>query len=297
MARSVADLATLLEVLAGEDPDDAATARARGHIAPSYTIALRKDALRGARVGVLRQLFRPEVTDPRIVAHFTTTLAELKAAGAEIVDPFLIPDLDSLPRPIPNPPARFKDDLTKWIARHAGVPYPSMQAIVDSRLLHPLHQSLLEGAAAAMSVDEDPATAEVARNEQRYRSAFTETMDAARIDAVVLPSAAQLPPINGDRNSQLTSEPRPAPNAAPTALNGGQAIVGVGSALQWPALSVPSGYLGEGLPQGLQIVGRAWDEAKIIGYAYAYENATHYRHPPPTVPPLANAGGVTRLSR
>ena len=50
--------------------------------------------------------------------------------------------------------------------------------------------------------------------------------------------------------------------------------------LQWPALSVPNGYLGEGLPVGLQILGRAWDEAKIVGYAYAYEQATHYRSRP-----------------
>jgi hypothetical protein len=52
------------------------------------------------------------------------------------------------------------------------------------------------------------------------------------------------------------------------------------------ALSVPAGYLGEGLPQGLQFLGRAWDEAKIIGYAYAYEQATQHRRPPPVVPPL-----------
>ena len=88
------------------------------------------------------------------------------------------------------------------------------------------------------------------------------------------------------------TEPRSAPNAGPTALSG--SLTFVASALQWPALSVPSGYVGEGLPQGLQIMGRAWDEAKILGYAYAYEQATHYRRPPPTVPPLAvrNVGRV-----
>lgn len=52
---------------------------------------------------------------------------------------------------------------------------------------------------------------------------------------------------------------------------------------------MPCGFLGESLPQGLQIIGRAWDEFKIIGYAYAYEAATHYRQPPPTVPPLRDS--------
>ena len=49
---------------------------------------------------------------------------------------------------------------------------------------------------------------------------------------------------------------------------------------------MPSGFLGEGLPQGLQILGRAWEERKIIGYAFAYEQATNHRRSPVTVPKL-----------
>ena len=286
MARSVTDMAILLGVIAGPDPEDAATARAVGHLPPTYTSWLKADALKGARLGVLRQVFTPAVTDPRIIAHFETTLAELKAAGAEIVDPFVVSGFDAIPRP-PQTRARTKDDLTKWIAKHPGVPFPSVQAIADSKLVHPLHQAAFDEAAAAKPVDEDPATIEGAKNEQRYRDAFTAAMDAGKIDAVVFPTWGQLPAVNGDRNTQLVNEPKPEPNLGPTAL--GSTLTFVGSGLQWPALSVPSGYLGEGLPQGLQILGRAWDEAKIIGYAYAYEQATHYRQPPPTVPPLAES--------
>jgi Asp-tRNA(Asn)/Glu-tRNA(Gln) amidotransferase A subunit family amidase len=61
----------------------------------------------------------------------------------------------------------------------------------------------------------------------------------------------------------------------------------VASALQWPAITVPRGYLGEGLPQGLQIIGRPWEDAKIISYAFAYEQATHHRRPPASTPPLS----------
>jgi Asp-tRNA(Asn)/Glu-tRNA(Gln) amidotransferase A subunit family amidase len=80
----------------------------------------------------------------------------------------------------------------------------------------------------------------------------------------------------------MTREPDP--KGGVTGL--GSSLTFVGSTLQWPALTVPNGYLGQGLPVGLQILGRAWDEAKIIGYAYSYEQATHYRRPPPTVAPL-----------
>jgi amidase len=283
MARSVSDMAILLDVIVGHDPEDSATTRAEGHRSPTYSGELKNDALKGARLGVLRQVFKPAVTDPRIIDHFDITLAELKAAGAEIVDPFVVIELDSIPRP-PQTPAQFKDDLTKWIAKHPGVPFPSVKAIADSTLLHPLHQAFLDEAAAAKPVDDDAETIEGLKNEQRYRDVFTAAMDAGKIDAVIFPTWAQLPAINGDRNTQLVAEPKPAPSAGPTALGSG--LTFVGSSLQWPALSVPSGYLGEGLPQGLQILGRAWDEAKIIRYAFAYEQATHHRHPPPTTPPL-----------
>jgi len=109
-------------------------------------------------------------------------------------------------------------------------------------------------------------------------------MDAARVDAVIFPTWAQLPTINGDRNTQITAEPKPASGAGTTALT--SSLTYVASSLQWPAISVPSGYLGEDLPQGLQILGRPWDEAKIIGYAFAYEQATHHRHPPASTPAL-----------
>jgi len=286
MARSVTDMAIMLNVIVGPDTEDLATARVESHRSPSYTSHLKMDALKGARLGVLRQVFRPAVTDSQVIAQFEITLVELRGAGAEIVDPFVVPELDSIPRP-PQTPARFKDDLTKWIAKHPGVPFASIKAIADSKLLHPLHQPLFDEAAAAKPVNEDSNTIEGLRNEQRYRDAFSAAMDAGKIDAVIFPTWAQLPAINGDRKTQLDAEPKPAPNAGPTALGSG--LTFVGSSLQWPALSVPSGYLGEGLPQGLQILGRAWDEAKIIRYAYAYEQATRYRRPPPTVPPLATS--------
>jgi amidase len=285
MARSVADMAILLNVIAGEDSKDAATARSKGKVG-DYTKGLKKDGLKGVRLGVLRQVFTPKTADARVIANFDKTIAELKAAGAEVIDPFIVPELDTLPRP-PQTQARFKDDLTKFIAEHPGIPYPSVQAIADSRLVHPLHQSGFEQAAVAKPVADDAETIEGAKNEQRYRDAFTKAMDAGKIDAVIFPTWSQLPAMNGDRNTQITNEPKPAPNAAPTAL--GSSLTFVGSALQWPALSVPSGYLGEGLPVGLQILGRAWDEAKIIQYAYAYEQVTRYRHPPSSTPPLASS--------
>jgi Asp-tRNA(Asn)/Glu-tRNA(Gln) amidotransferase A subunit family amidase len=283
MARTVTDMALLLDGMVGPDAADAATERAKGHVAATYTSYLKVDALKGVRLGVLRQVFTPAVTDPRILAHFERTLAELRAAGAVIVDDFRVPEIEGLPR-APQTPAQRKVDMIRFLAAHPGIPYPSPQAIAESRLAHPLHQAGLDAVAAAGPVETDEATIKGRQTEDTYRAAFTRAMDSGRIDAVIFPTWAQLPVVNGDRNTQVMTDV-PDPKGGVTGL--GASLTFVGSTLQWPALSVPSGYLGQGLPVGLQILGRAWDEGRLIGLAYAYEQATHYRRPPASTPPLS----------
>ncbi|RYY01775.1 MAG: amidase [Gammaproteobacteria bacterium] len=285
MARTVTDMAHLLDAMVGIDNKDAVTLRSKGHVAKTYVSSLKRDALKGARLGVLRQVFTDKVTDPRIIKHFEQTISELRAAGAEIVDTFVVPEIEGLPR-APQTPARRKADMIKFLGDHPGIPYPSPQAMADSKLAHPLHQPGLELVAASGDPETDPATIKGLETEATYRTAFTKAMDAGKIDAVIFPTWAQLPVVNGDRNTQvMTGEPDP--KGGVTGLS--SSLTFVGSTLQWPALSVPSGYLGQGLPVGLQILGRAWDESKIIGYAYAYEQATHYRRPPASTPPLTIA--------
>lgn len=282
MTRTVTDMALLLDAMVGIDPADPATQRAKGHIPKTYRTSLRKDALAGARLGVLRQVFTAQTTDPRIIKNFEQTLKELRAAGAVIVDDFAVPEIQNLAR-APQTPARRKADMIQFIAAHPGIPYPSPQAIADSKLAHPLHQPGIEADAAAGPPETDPDTIKGLEIESAYRAAFTKAMDDGKIDAVIFPTWAQLPVVNGDRNTQVMVD-TPNPKGGVTGLS--SSLTFVGSTLQWPALSVPNGYLGQGLPVGLQMLGRAWDDAKIIGYAYAYEQATHYRRPPASTPPL-----------
>lgn len=280
MTRTVTDLAKLLDVIAGPDPEDAVSLKSEGHIPKTYTAFLKRDGLKGARIGVLRQAFTAKIADPQILAEFEKTLVALKAAGAELIDPFTIPEFDTLPRP-PQTAARFKDDMTKFLAKHPGIPYPSVEAIAKAKLVHPLHQSFWDEAAVALPFEQDPATVKGMKDEQHWRDVFTAAFDADRIDAVVMPTNSQPPVINGDRNTQKGPNPRPGGGGG-----GSSSSTYIGSALQWPAIVVPAGFV-NGLPISLQILGRQWDEAKLIQYAYAYEQATHHRLPPPTVPPLA----------
>ena len=157
MARSVADMTILLDVIVGPDPEDPVTARADGHRLPTYTAQLKPDALRVRASACCARCSARRSPIRKIIAQFETTLAELKAAGAEIVDPFVgAGDSTCGARAPPRPRARFKDDLTTWIAKHPGVPFPSVKAIAEFQAGHPLHQALLDEAAAAKPVDEDP---------------------------------------------------------------------------------------------------------------------------------------------
>ncbi|MDX1429477.1 MAG: amidase, partial [Rhodothermales bacterium] len=94
MTRTVEDGARLFQVIAGYDPTDDLTAEARDHGEQNYATRLRTDGLVGARIGVVRELVDPEVSDPSIVRLFEEALDDLRNAGATVVDPFIFPEAE-----------------------------------------------------------------------------------------------------------------------------------------------------------------------------------------------------------
>lgn len=278
MTRTVTDLALLLDVIAGPEPGDAASERAAGHIPPTYTAFLKKDGLKGARIGVLREAFMRSPAHPEIMAGIEAAIVALRAAGAEVIDPFVVPGFATLPRSHQTA-AQFNEDMTHFLASRPDIPYPSVKAIAATRMVHPLHQAFWNEAAASRPTAQDPATIETLKVEQRYRDVFIRALEAGNIDALVMPVSTQLPVINGDRNTQKVAQPKPGGGG------GGAGLTSIASTLRWPAIVVPAGFA-EGIPFGLQIVGREWTEPRLIQYAYAFEQATRHRRPPATVPPL-----------
>jgi Asp-tRNA(Asn)/Glu-tRNA(Gln) amidotransferase A subunit family amidase len=268
MARTMADLVALLDVIAGVDPADPATASAEGHVAASYAACLDPAGARGRRIGVLRQAFPPDASDPRVTALLDRAVADLRRLGTEIVDPFEIPDFADFP-PRLHPFSEVRAALEKYLAG-TGPGFPKTLAeIAEKRLVHPVHEIDLRGTAVAPPPDADPEVRELAALEARMRDAYAAALRAHRLDAFVMPVASRPPKLNGDRN-----------------VTDAGATTWIASGLHWPAAVVPMGYTGEDLPSGLQIVGRPWSEKLLIGIAFAYEQATGHRHPPATVPPL-----------
>src|SRR5919106_5433262 len=96
MARTVTDLAKLLDVMIGYDPEDPLTARGVGHVPDSYSKFLDGNGLKGARIGILRESMglgsEPDSEDFKKISEvFDKAVAEIKSAGAELVDPVVIP--------------------------------------------------------------------------------------------------------------------------------------------------------------------------------------------------------------
>lgn len=265
MARTVADAVRVFDVLAGFDPADSVTAPARRNRADDYRSALDPDGLRDARLGVLRQVI-DTTADPEVVRRFEEALGHLRAEGAHLVDPVRveIPDGNLWCR-------RFRHDLNAYLASLGpDAPAHTLEEIIESGDYHPtIEQRLrsLHDIEGPPSENEDCREASV--NQDSLRAEVRRALREHELDALIYPTWDNPPRLIGDlttphgNNSAILSPPT-----------------------GFPAVTVPMGFVHGGLPVGLQIYGDAWSETTLIRIAYAYEQATRHRRPPPATPPI-----------
>jgi len=268
MARSVADAAVLLGALRGVDPDDPATAASAAHAAFDLAAVLDPDALRGKRIGVVRQFFG---FHPRVDAALDNAIATLKAQGAAIVDPVTLPNFRTYgAQEFTVLLYEFKHGLNEYLATRA--PEAAVRNLTDliafnqreaARVMPWFGQETLAAANA-----KGPLT------EPEYRKARAEArqlagpdgIDAAlkahRLDALLGPSNGPAWPtdwINGDSFGGGSSQPA--------------AVAG------YPNITVPAGFV-HGMPVGISFFAGAWSEPTLIGIAYAFEQAQRARRAP-----------------
>src|SRR4029078_10868003 len=138
ITRTVADAVTVFQAIAGEDPDDPATAAAHGRTIPNYAQSLQRDGLKGARRGILRQAYERDTTDPEIVDVFMAAIEDLKRAGAVIVDPARV-RLTAVSTPQGSGSCGgFKYDINRYLAAQGDrVPVHTLEEIIRSRRFHP----------------------------------------------------------------------------------------------------------------------------------------------------------------
>lgn len=271
IGRSVVDVAIVLDAIAGYDPADPPTAAAVGHVPPSYTAFLQPEGLRGARLAVLRDLMGEDAEDAEINAVIQAAAVEMRGLGATIEE-IAIPDLRDLLNDRMGGllvlVQDFKADLNAYLASRPTAPLRSLAEALASGKIHPAAETLMRASEAVETRETREYWEHVAKRE-RVRLAVQQAMAEARLDAFLYPTMRRKPALIG--------EPQVGINCRLSAVTG------------LPSLTVPAGFTTDGLPVGVELLGRPWNEGPLLKFGYAYEQATHHRRPPASTPPLATA--------
>jgi amidase len=264
LARTVTDLVLLLDATAGADPADETTKASTGKVPKSYREGLKTDALKGARIGLLVTMFGDAPEDGEAGTIVRRAVDEMKKQGAEVVD-VVVPGLDELLRGSSVIDAEFRTDLAEYLSQVPNAPVKTLDDIIKRGLLH----AAVDTSARRRNLA-DPQS-EPFRRARVKRAAIKAAMAAAfeenRLEAVVYPTMRRKPALIG--------EPQ----------QGGTCQLSASSGL--PALTVPAGFTADGLPIGLELLGPAFSEPRLLALAYSYEQSSKNRRPPFSAPALA----------
>jgi amidase len=304
IARDVTDAVIALDVMAGEDATDPRTTGSAAKAEPGpYTQYLKADALKGKRFGVPAFILTgagipfqgiPSSATPSEVATQTADAVEklrpetreafmkaiegLRAAGATVVfDDSILPDSFAVIAARVGTVPYIREGTEKFLAEYGPAQYHSAaeyEKVVGSPLPATIigvsDPATLKGrrAVAQALIESDPqADANFFTPRAKALDAYTEALDRLHLDGLVYP-AAQMPP--PDETMPQDGRISGGPHSATGWVN----MIGV------PAVVVPGGFYPGGLPFGLEISARPWKDGDLLGWAYAYEQATKHRRPP-----------------
>jgi amidase len=279
MTRTVADLARLLDVMVGYDPEDPITAMGLTHIPTTYTAFLARDGLKGARLGILREPMghdsEPDSQDfKNVTALYDKAIADLKKSGAEVVDPVVIPKLNELLAKRASFSIGGADGTEVWLSRNPNSPYKTREDILNS----PDYGKVRRRASAFRGSQRGPggsgnASYEYMLAREELMINVMKVMADYKLDAIVHKSVEHTPTLIRDGLNPPFVNMKGSPH--------------INTFLIYAAsIAVPAGFTAEGLPVGITFFGRPYSEPTLLKLAYAYEQATRHRVPPKTVPPV-----------
>ena len=266
LARSVTDAAILLTAMSGVDPSDPATENGPDR-ALDYAAGLSADALRGKRIGVLRNYWGAG-EDPNAEAVFTRAIRTLEASGAEIVDPIEL-QVDGMWE---AEDVAFNYELKAGIDAYlqsSGASVGSLEAVIRFNAEHAaavmpfFGQEVMEAAQKMGPLSEGAYLEALAKSKEISQAAIDGALTSNRIDALIAPtnSPAWLTDhVNGDVGFGLSS-------SSYAAVSG------------YASVNVPAGFV-HGLPIGVSFIAGAYSERQLIEMAYAFEQASKVRRAP-----------------
>jgi Asp-tRNA(Asn)/Glu-tRNA(Gln) amidotransferase A subunit family amidase len=272
ITRTVRDAALLLDVMAGYDPADPITAFSVGRIPKSYTHLLGPDALKGARVGVMTNLFGKEERHQEVNRVMEDVIAKVASLGATIVR-FDLPEYDKLAPVVATSQFEARTVMESYFAALGpDVPIRTFADLVATK--KSAVQGTLEKELAVVDGMNSQAYKDRTLNRDKLRLAVATKMADLNLDAILYPLQKILvAPVTDkdqlERNGTLSN--------------------GTG----FPAVTFPGGFSSPtataplGVPVGAEFLGWEYSEAKLLAYAYAFEHAFKPRKPPASTPRLA----------
>ena len=264
LARSMVDLVTVLDATVGVDPIDERTLALTVPIPDTYHNFLQADALQGVRLGLLTQYMDDSSPYGEVSKVVRDAVSIMTAGGAEIVD-IEIDGLAELLRNTSVISMEFKADLEEYL-QTSKAPIRTLSQLLESGLYHAaLEQRYRRSLEAAAKSDEYQDR--LFRRGELARLLF-ESMTVHGVDALVYPTLRVKPRFIGE--SQYGSMCRIAAHSG------------------LPAISLPAGFTPDGVPVGVELMARPFDEPRLIGLGYAYEIAASPRRPPARTPSLVN---------
>ena len=266
MGRTVEDATRVLEIMAGIDPKDKITSYSKGKTFKNYTQFLNKDGLKGARIGVLRELSEDNVA-PEVKVLFEKAIVDLGSLGAEIIDPIVVPNFAELRQN--QWCSEFKKDVEEYLATY--VKNDTIKTIEDIIRIGSTSKYASDNLLSASKKftrwgDVKEKCLDAYKDPRRiaFREAIEKVMDSLQLDAIIYPTWNNKPARIDFFEKEYLGD-----NNQIIAPHTGQ-----------PAFTVPMGFTKGNLPAGIQFLGRMYAEPTLIKLAYSYEQGTMHRKEP-----------------
>jgi amidase len=280
MTRTVEDAAILLDAIVGYDPEDPITAYAVGRTPRSYADALHDHQLRGARLGVLRAPMSSSSDESsedygKVRAVIDAALQEMTSLGAVLVDPVVLPGLDSVLSVAIRNGYETEAATNQYLKSHSNAPYSTLSSILTSGVVNPWRARGLMSLVGKTT--DDPGYLSVLKAREVLRQNLLQLMADESLDAIVYATFDHQPTV-------IAPDVETNPETQDGYGKGGNRSLS--PAIGFPALTIPAGFTSDGLPVGIELLSRPFTEALLLGLGYAFEQGTDHRRPPASAPVL-----------